>query len=1049
MEAQINDMKKEIPELKTYIVPGVMDFIEPKEEPQPFWGQHSRRGDARAVILHTSGSTGKLTASFCSRYIKAGALLLYRIAKQKSLGLPKPIVIRTNYLLTIPAMAELPEKAEADAVPITPSYFLSDVPMLAPLPFFHAMGLISLCRALMCYKPLILAPPVQISASLLTTLINERKPGAAVLAPSILEEFAGSDEGLRTLGKLDRIIFGGAPLGIAAGDKISKVTNLQPSLGSTETGMYTTLLPTAREDWAYFRFADVEGIEMQPVHENPEDDDGLREMVVTRRDLKYQGVFHTFPDIEEWRTKDLFMRHPTKEGYWKYQGRRDDVIVLSNGEKFNPVTTEKTLEGTSLLKGALVVGTGRFQAGLLLEPIWDTFKDDETAMAELIEAIWPLVEKANAEAPAHARIYRSKILVAKHEKPFLRAAKGSIMRKATNELYKEEIQAVFANEELMHHLGHLDPRDDLLTVKAFLRRAFELSIAKFKGPLATDNADIFAFGADSLGVLALSNAINHATTNSDKLMRAVTTRTIYDNPSIDKLANVLRRSMTRRQDSGRRDSAASGMVLSDEDRMKLMAEEYTHDFDTVKKRASVVLTEIPVAPKKHTVILTGSTGSLGNHTLAQLLRSDDVEMIYCFNRTLSAASRQHASLAAIGFEISEDDLASKCVFLKTDFSKTNFNIPSTIYTMLRQTVTVFIHNAWAVDFNMSLESYEDTHVHGVRRVVDFAARSQLRPRIIFISSIASVGNWNNAAGDEPLPAILESDSDGEDPAQQGIRLQPPVPETLSTVHNNKLPFHQGYAQSKHVSEQILATASTKLGLPVSIVRCGQLAGASEDANSDDNPAAAWNKHEWLPTLIQTSKALGKIPRTLGKQDRIDWVPMDRAAAALLDLVFRDSDTSVEDSANADTEEVSDELAQTQWLKKLQRSNTGGDKWKDLDRNTPCEVLHLVNPSATSWTELCPSVQTFFKDTLNTELEAVEYGAWVSALEKVTPTKESAEQYPGIKLLRFYEGLSEDNDDEAGLPVLETKRMESKSRTLRGLAPVNEGLMGHWLKQWAF
>ena len=67
MEAQINDMKKEIPELKTYIVPGVMDFVEPKEEPQPFWGHHSRRGDARAVILHTSGSTGKPIASFSSR----------------------------------------------------------------------------------------------------------------------------------------------------------------------------------------------------------------------------------------------------------------------------------------------------------------------------------------------------------------------------------------------------------------------------------------------------------------------------------------------------------------------------------------------------------------------------------------------------------------------------------------------------------------------------------------------------------------------------------------------------------------------------------------------------------------------------------------------------------------------------------------------------------------------------------------------------------------------------------------------------------------------
>jgi hypothetical protein len=59
----------------------------------------------------------------------------------------------------------------------------------------------------------------------------------------------------------------------------------------------------------------------------------LCELVLKPRDTKYQTIFHTFPEIQEWRTKDLFKQHPSKPFLWKYSGRRDDIVVLSNGEK--------------------------------------------------------------------------------------------------------------------------------------------------------------------------------------------------------------------------------------------------------------------------------------------------------------------------------------------------------------------------------------------------------------------------------------------------------------------------------------------------------------------------------------------------------------------------------------------------------------------------------------------------------------------------------------------------------------------------------------------
>lgn len=75
--------------------------------------------------------------------------------------------------------------------------------------------------------------------------------------------------------------------------------------------------------------------------------DGLYELFLVKHpDLKlYQGIFNIFPDIQEWSMNDLYSRHPdpAKSFLYMYQGRRDDVIVLNNGEKVVPVLMEATL----------------------------------------------------------------------------------------------------------------------------------------------------------------------------------------------------------------------------------------------------------------------------------------------------------------------------------------------------------------------------------------------------------------------------------------------------------------------------------------------------------------------------------------------------------------------------------------------------------------------------------------------------------------------------------------------------------------------------------
>lgn len=836
--------------------------------------------------------------------------------------------------------------------------------MLASVPFFHAMGIIVAMRSIMCRGQIIRLPAnLMLNAGLVLQAIELTKPFSAIFPPSILEDISATEQGVQALGNLEYVFFGGAPLARESGDKICKVTNLLSVIGSTECGFFGCLMPPAPEDWQYFHWSSESGVVMEPAEQ------GLYEMVIRPKDTRYQAVFHTFPGLEEWRTKDLFQAHPTVPNLWKYSGRRDDVIVLSNGEKFTPVSTEKLLESHPLLKGALVVGEGRFQAGLLLEP--DTKSDAAKDPSRLIESVWPLVEKANKEAPAHARIFQSKIAVAKADKPFHRAAKGSVIRRATLTQYEREIDDLYADD--VNECTSSSDFDGNL--KGRLREVFRRVLPAFEEG-TPDDKDVFDLGIDSLDVLALASSLSKSFNAAGKANVAVSARTIYDHPSVEKLANHLESEL---KSSNKR----SEITLSREGKLAEIVGKHVREIIYQRRNSAV-----PARPTKSTVVVTGSTGSLGGYLLEQLIARSDVEKIYCLNRSTDAEARQKESFkkydgAPIDF--------SKVSFLTTNFGEERFGLCEETYAELQSAVTTFIHSAWSVDFNKSVDFYESVHITGTRRVVDFAASATFKPDIIFVSSIASVGCW---------PSLTTQDGSS-------------VPESVTTVFDNSLPFPQGYGESKHVSSQILAVASHRLGIRTATVRAGQLAGPSEEhANG-----GAWNRHEWVPTLVHTSKVLGKIPRTLGNQDRVDWVPMDKAAGTLIDI----------------------SMSMSQVRGQQDGSN---DDHRDLTN-----VHHLTNPRETSWRELYPVIQDFFLETEGVHLEAVDYDEWIGELRTVPATKENAEKVPGLKLLAFYESLRPQSS--MGLPVLATRRTEASSETLRRLRPVDGGLMRKWLGQWGF
>lgn len=196
----------------------------------------------------------------------------------------------------------------------------------------------------------------------------------SLLVPSILQDLALSSSAMDNLRQIDAIIYGGGPLPPKAGDAIAAKTRLCNFMGSSEMGN----LPTEdvdRQDWEYLKFSPKLEYQMR-LHS-----DDLFELCFFRqRHLEhYQSVFSTFPDRQEYFSSDLYSQHSTKPTLWRYRGRADDILTLTNEEKVNPLAMESLIGAHPDVHSVLVVGQSRFQTTLLVEgrdpPLCHTSKE--------------------------------------------------------------------------------------------------------------------------------------------------------------------------------------------------------------------------------------------------------------------------------------------------------------------------------------------------------------------------------------------------------------------------------------------------------------------------------------------------------------------------------------------------------------------------------------------------------------------------------------------------------------------------------------------------
>ncbi|KAI4144011.1 MAG: hypothetical protein LQ340_006805 [Diploschistes diacapsis] len=248
-----------------------------------------------------------------------------------------------------------------------------------------------------------------------------------------------------------------------------------------------------------------------------------------------------------------------------------------------------------------------------------------------------------------------------------------------------------------------------------------------------------------------------------------------------------------------------------------------------------------------------------------------------------------------------------------------------------------------MDFRQPLEQLASVHVCGIRELIDFSSGSAYGAHLFFVSSVGAVMDWQPRS----------DDANG-------------VPEEAFESWDVAEPT--GYSRAKPIAERVITAACSGNCTQISatICRIGQIAGPMSKAGQGP-------KHEWLPSIIASSKTLGSLPASLRALDTVDWMPVDIVGMVVVNLA----------------------------------------KSSSLARYRECPgVFHVVNPSKTTWKMLLPVSETY----LGTG--AVPASEWLGLLRTSAESVEPDMKHnPALKLLDFLEdALSEQRTSPLPLAV---------------------------------
>ncbi|KAG6366016.1 hypothetical protein INS49_000192 [Diaporthe citri] len=287
-------------------------------------------------------------------------------------------------------------------------------------------------------------------------LLPHANASKAFFTPWIMEDIARRPDAAKLIKPFQHVCFGGAVLSPQAASVWAKHTRIQNFWGATEA-LAAAQLEADREDYAYNYF-DVftDGYEFRRmddagyVSEEGESKD-LYEFVMKINDRSAPiASWHARQDIHpattkppypEWLTGDLWTPHPdpAKAAFaWKFICRKDDLISFSTGVTGHPAPIEHSITSTDKVSAAILIGNKHQQPLALVELV-----DGVAPSPELAREIWQqTIEPANAKVQTHMRVAKTHVVLVPAD-GFIRTAKGSVVRKHTEEKFRDLIDGVY------------------------------------------------------------------------------------------------------------------------------------------------------------------------------------------------------------------------------------------------------------------------------------------------------------------------------------------------------------------------------------------------------------------------------------------------------------------------------------------------------------------------------------------------------------------------------------------------------------------------------
>ncbi|KAM5543040.1 hypothetical protein V8D89_003424 [Ganoderma adspersum] len=702
------------------------------------------------------------------------------------------------------------------------------------LPMFHALGAFMYAAAPIngfvvgVLKPS--SPPIVPTPDVVWHGVSNVGSDFSWSVPSFIHEWSRDPEKVLGMKKMRGVMFGGAALNEQVGNSLAaQGVSLYTIYGATEVGMVSTCARSNPGiDWAYWSVTASLNTIFRPIG------DGTYEVVILSRPDSPLPVLNTrVGDQDAYSMNDLAMPHLARPGLWKIVGRADEQIVLSNGEKTNPVPLEMIINEDPHVRSSIIFGHGMFQNGVLVQPIEDFLVDptDSKRLEEYRDKIWATIERVNNYAPQHSRIFKEMILVAHPSKPFEFNAKGLPRRGIVLAQYKDEIEALYKEAESTTQSDFTPPvKWDEPRTLAFVRTVVQRTLRR----AIADTADIFSNGGDSLQATWIRNTLLRAIREVDEdAAKRVPMDLVFSAPTIAALTASVR-APVRGPDVI---VAYSNGLRTPRDLWR-----YVERFSTNFPARPANLVERPHG-RKDVVIITGTTGGFGCDTLEHLLRDESVERVYAFNRRgTDALGRQRKQFAARGLDSTLLN-STKFRMVEAALHEPEFGIDAELVEEIRTCVTHIMLNAWKVDFNLSIASFE-RDVQGVRNFVDLGLSSPYinAPTVMLVSSISVFRNCKVAA---------------------------PVPEI--PIDDPSCPFGTGYSESKWIAERVLQNVTQQRGVHTVVMRLGQVAG---------DRAGYWNEREWFPSLVKSALFQRCLPKNDGK---VAWVPAYEAARAFTEM----------------------------------------------------------------------------------------------------------------------------------------------------------------------